>query len=181
MFGKTVTDCLTDPQQFGHRDVFLKFESREKAADARRYYRAHELFYGVRVEFEFGTEEEFIAMKDLNNQVSSDGTPLHAAPHLSEVQLSESTPTPTQAPEPPIPRGQRSKSFNTASGNFPKFRQRLPDGTYEGQTACIYLGNVPFKLLVDKRDMWKHFEGFGEILDIRIRKYCSSLSEAFFN
>ena len=54
-------------------------------------------------------------------------------------------------------------------------RQRLPDGTYEGQTPCIFLGNVPFDLLMDKRDIWKQFEGFGEIRDIRIRKYCRPL------
>lgn len=167
-----MTEYLTVPQQFGRRDVFLRFESGEKAADARRYYRGRELFYGVKVKFEFGTEEEFMVMKDLNNEVDPDGTPLHATPHLSQTQASDYTPsTPTQTLESLIPKRRPLRYFSDDAGNFPMIRQRLPDGTYEGQTACIYLGNVPFGLLMDKREIWKRFEGFGEIHDIRIREY----------
>jgi len=174
MFGTTMTDYRADPQQFGLRDVFLKFESEEKAADARRYYRGRELFYGVKVKFEFGTEEEFRVMEDLKDEVNSDGTP--------ETQASEFTPpTPTQTLESLIPKGQPLRFFSDGSGTFPTFRQRLPDGAYEGQTSCIFLGNVPFELLMDKRDIWTRFEGFGEIRSIRIRMYCHPLHEAFFD
>lgn len=168
-----MTEYLTAPQQFGSRDVFLKFESGEKAADARQSYRNRELFYGVKAKFEFGTEKEFRAIKDLNNEVCPDGTPLDVAPPLSQTQASQSTPpTPTQTLESFIPKSQPFRFSNNDIGNFPKIRQRLPDGTYEGQSPCIFLGNVPFELLMDKRDIWRRFEGFGEIRDIRIRKYC---------
>jgi hypothetical protein len=182
-YSETVTDHVTVAQQFGSRDVFLKFESREKAEDARRYYRGRELFYGVKVKFEFGTEEGFRAIKDLQGEVSPDGTPLDVTPHLSQTHASESTPsTPTQTLESLIPKGQSFRTLNDGSGNFPKIRQRLPDGTYEGQTQCIFLGNVPFELLMDKRDIWKRFEVFGEIMDIRIREYCCLLlGRSFIN
>ena len=161
--------------------MFVKFETGEKAADARRYYRGRELFYGVKVQFEFGTEEEFRAIKDLNNEASPDGTPLHENPHQSQTHAFESTsPTPTQSLESLIPKSQPFKSVNDGSGNFTKVRQRLPDGTYEGQTPCIFLGNVPFGLLSDKRDIWKRFQSFGEIRDIRIRKYWLPTSGALF-
>lgn len=177
-----VTEYPTVAQQFGNRDVFVKFETGEKAADACRYYRGRELFYGVKVHFEFGTEEEFRAIKDLNNEVSLDGTPLHVTPHLSQTQASEPTPsTPTQTLESLIPKEQPFKFFNDSSGKFPKIRQRLPDGTYEGQAPCIFLGNVPNELLMDKRDIWRRFEGFGEIKDIRIRTYFLPTPGAFFN
>lgn len=181
MYRKTVTKYLAVAQQFGNRDVFVKFETGEKAADARRYYRDRELFYGVKVQFEFGTEEEFRAIKDLNNEASPDGTPLHVTPHQSQNYTFESTPTPTQTLESLIPKNQPFKFFNNDSGNFQKVRQRLPDGTYEGQTACIFLGNVPFGLLLDKRDIWKRFDGFGEIRDIRIRKYLLPTPWALFD
>jgi hypothetical protein len=165
------TDCPPVPQQFGQRDVFLRFESGEKAADARRYYGDRELFYGVKVKFEFGTEEEFKTIQ--KEEVDSDGTPVHASSHLSETHASHSTPpTPTQTLEALIPRGQTFRPSRDDAGKFPTFRQRLPDGTYEGQCSCIFLGNVPFELLMDKRDIWKRFERFGEIRDIRIREYC---------
>ena len=176
-----MTEYLTVTQQFGRRDIFLQFENGEKAADARRYYRGRELFYGVKVKFEFGTEEEFKEMKDLNNEVNLDGSALHATPHLSQTQTSESTPsTPTQTLESLIPKGQPFRYFNDNPGNFPRIRQRLPDGTYEGQTHCIFLGNVPFELLMDKRDIWTRFESFGEIRDIRIRTY-SPLGHSLIN
>lgn len=176
MHRKIVTEYETAAQQFDRRDVFLKFESREKAVDACQYYRGRELFYGVKAMFEFGTEEEFRAIKDLKIEVSPDGTPVHITPRLSQNQTSESTPsTPTQHLESLIPKGQPFRFFNDDSGNLPKIRQRLPDGTYEGQTPCIFLGNVPFELLMDKRDIWRRFEGFGAIRDIRIRKYCYPL------
>jgi hypothetical protein len=162
---KTVTEHVTVTQQFGNRDVFLKFENGDKAAD-------RELLYGVKVKFKFGTEDEFTSMKDQSNEVNPDGIPLHAAPHLSQNQASEPTPsTATQTLESLIPKGQPLRLFKDDSGNFAMIRQRLPDGSYEGQTPVIFLGNVPFELLMDKRDIWKRFEGFGEILDIRIRKY----------
>lgn len=177
-----MTEYPTVAQQFGNRDVFVKFETEEKAADARRFYRSRELFYGVKVQFEIGTEEEFRAIKDLNNEVSLDGTPLHTTPHLFQTQASESTPfTPTQTLESLIPKSQPFKFFNGDSGNFPKIRQRLQDGRYEGQAPCIFLGNVPFELLMNKRDIWKRFESFGEIRDIRIRTYFLPTPGAFFN
>ena len=46
-----------------------------------------------------------------------------------------------------------------------------PDGTYEGQLPCTFLGNVPFELLMDIRDIWRRFEAFGDIRDIRIREF----------
>ena len=88
--------------------------------------------------------------------------------------------TPTQTLESLIPRGKPLRFSSDDHGNFPISRQRLPDGTYEGQSPCIFLGNVPFELLIDKRDMWKRFEGFGEIRDIRIRKYYSSFPRGCF-
>jgi hypothetical protein len=151
-FGKMVTDCLTDPQQFGHRDVFLKFESREKAADARRYYRGRELFYGVRVEFEFGTEEEFIAMKDLNNQARSDGTRLcMQAPHLSETRPFRTFSSFHTHPSAGTARSRGvrpSKSSNDRLWKCPKVQtaaRRM--GRTRAKLACIYLGNVPLELL----------------------------------
>ena len=177
-----MTEYPAVAQQFGNRDVFVKFETGEKAADARQYYQSRELFYGVKVQFEFGTEEEFKVIKDLDNEVSSDGRPLHVTPHQSQTQAFESTPpTPTQTLESLIPKSQPLMFFNNDSGNFTKVRQQLPDGTYEGQTPCIFLGNVPFGLLMDKRDIWKRFEGFGEIRDIRIRKYLLPTPGALFN
>jgi hypothetical protein len=169
---KTVTEHVTVTQQFGNRDIFLKFENGDKAADAHQYYQGHELLYGVKVKFEFGTKDEFISMRDQSNEVNPDGMPLHATPHLSRNQTSEPSPsTPTQTLESLIPKGQPLRLFKDDSGSFPMIRQRLPDGSYERQTPVIFLGNVPFELLMDKRDIWKRFEGFGEIRDIRIRKH----------
>ena len=105
-------------------------------------------------------------------EASSDGTPPHTTPHWPETRASESSSsTPTQTLESLIPRGRQFKSSNNDSGNFPTVRERLPDGTYEGQSPCIFLGNVPFELLMDKRDIWRRFEAFGDIRDIRIREF----------
>ena len=141
------------------------------------------LFRSVRVRFEFGTEHEFNAIQeDLAKEANSDGTPPHATPQ-AETQPSESTPsTSIQNLESLIPKGQigRYGFFrDDAVSVFPTIRQRLPDGTYEGQASCIYLGNVPFELLTDKRDIWRRFKGFGEIRDIRIREYCGPLPQTF--
>jgi hypothetical protein len=150
----------------------LKFENGHKAADARRYYQDREPLSGVKVKFEFGTEDEFISMKDQSNEVNPDGMPLHATPHLSQNQASGPTPsTATQTLESLIPKRQPLRLFKDDSGNFAMIRQRLPDGSYEGQAPIIFLGNVPFELLMDTRDIWKRFEGFGEIRDTRIRKH----------
>jgi hypothetical protein len=108
---KTVTEHLTVTQQFGNRDIFLKFENGDNAAGARRYYQGRELLYGVKVKFEFGTEDEFRSMKDLINEVNPDGMPLHASPHLSQNQASEPTPsTPTQTLESLIQKVNHSDS-----------------------------------------------------------------------
>jgi hypothetical protein len=124
---KTGTEHLTVTQHCGNRDVLLKFENGDKAADARRYHQGREL-----LKSEFGTEDEFISMKDQRNEVNPDGMPLHATPHLSQNQASEPTPsTATQTLESLIPKGQPLRLFRGDSGNFAMIRQRLPDESYK--------------------------------------------------
>ena len=93
-------------------------------------------------------------------------------PHLPETRASESSSsTPTQPLESLISRGRLFKYSNNDSGNFPTVRERSLHGTYEGQSPCIFLGNVPFELLMDTRDIWRRFEALGDIRDIRIREF----------
>ena len=134
-----------------------------------------------------GPERQHLVVRPSRNdasavvaEASSDGMPPRTTPHLPDTRASESSSsTPTQTLESLIPRGRPFKSSNNPSGNFPTVRQRLPDGTYEGQSPCIFLGNVPFELLMDKRDIWRRFEAFGDIRDIRIREFTAQYPRRF--